>query len=182
MLSYDRLKRYVHAGLLLLGVFFCRPKFMAARNDFKRCVSYISKLFSSRSELPVLKITSTIATRSPSYLQSTLSSANHQNGTTAAFRKQQQISSVYTQLSSIKPTTNGNNYLPPPTPSSLQPPKSVNSCKTVKTTHIGNIGSTASRICIANHKSSPELRTNSSVRTTCVGQSVAKTNGHIARH
>lgn len=87
---------------------------------------------------------------------------------TPAFRKQTQISSVYTQLSSIKPTGL---------------PKHANACKTVRTTHIGNsYPATKGPRTISNHKSSPELRT---VRTTCVGQSTAPslaatplTNGH----
>jgi len=125
----------------------------------------------SRSELPVLKITSNSRASLPS------------NGHTVqpALRKQTQISSVYTQLSSVKPTGL---------------PRNPNACKTVRTTHIGNIstnGYTAKAPLFngnsrASYKSSPELR--SSVRTSCVGQSVASphflakptlTNGH-AKH
>lgn len=100
----------------------------------------------SRSELPVFKISATARS----------TSASNQ---LPVFRKQTQISSIYTQLSSIKPA----NGLPRPV-------------KTVKTTQIGNVaslppkppspaGANNNHITIVNHRSSPELR---NIRTTAL--------------
>lgn len=82
------------------------------------------------------------------------------------FRKQTQISSIYTQLSSIKPASNG---LPRPV-------------KTVRTTEIGNVAlppktsaTNNNHITIVNHRSTPELRnirstTSSTVNNNNVNQ------------
>uniref|UniRef100_A0A336LMU9 CSON015058 protein n=1 Tax=Culicoides sonorensis TaxID=179676 RepID=A0A336LMU9_CULSO len=128
---------------------------------------------SSRSELPVpvLKLTR------PSSNNTNNNPQQHQNTIvvqqqTPAFLKQTQVSSIYTKLSSIKPTTtnslnnNNNNHT-----------NKLNSYKTVRTTQIGNVmpSKIAANVAnhnlnhnnnnkltlngkLSNHKSSPELR------------------------
>lgn len=90
-----------------------------------------------------------------------------------AFLKQTQVSSIYTKLSSIKPTTTTINKFN----------SNSSSHKTVRTTQIGNVmpsknsanvttanktlNGTSNKM-LSNHKSSPELRTINGLKTNGV--------------
>lgn len=152
---------------LLLQINLSPESIQRIPKDFLLKIVHFSLPFSSysRSELPVpvLKISRPLPPSSiPQQHQHTVVIQQH---SPASFIKQTQVSSIYTKLSSIKPTTttSNNNKL-----------NSNSSHKTVRTTQIGNVmpskivvnaantkiltNGTYANGKLSNHKSSPELR------------------------
>ncbi|XP_063702961.1 uncharacterized protein LOC134832758 isoform X2 [Culicoides brevitarsis] len=123
---------------------------------------------SSRSELPVPVLKVTKPSNIPQHQQQHTVVIQQQQQS-PAFLKQTQVSSIYTKLSSIKPTTTLNAANRQMLTQTSQSPH-----KTVRTTQIGNVMPSKTAVnaanskiymngmgkLLANHKSSPELRMN----------------------